>query len=481
MSDAALRPPEVADIPEGFANRWTDVFRADTLIHFFIMLSIVAAAFQGWLKDRVPGPLPYALSDGSFLIAAVLWVATAAIYRRPLIRAPARSNMDLILLAIVLTPFLYLLAPGTPFLVKLAGLRAWSAFPVACLIGMSIVRTPGQVRAYCGVILTVCVITALYGIAQYVRGPEAALDTALGELRHGSTVFYNITGTTTGDFRAFSTFTFPAPFAAMMVIGMLICTGIVLSAARPRRQRALAALILPVLFVGMTVSGTRAALITLTVGLFVMGWLRRFSFIQLALVPALLVGAHLATVVTSGRVVERYQSLLLQEGASWAYVTTPVTIASRALASEPFGLGLGRTGVGVPFPISSRMPRGYFVFSDGDIGRAAVELGVVGMILLCFIVLGLLPRVIPMARRLAEGPDSDLALAIGALIISSGIVILIGSPLSSVPQALIWWFMFGALVRLWMLRDAQEAEVAPAREPRAEARARRTANPEGLE
>lgn len=445
----------------GFADRWTDVFRADTLIHLFVMLSIVAGAFQGWLKDRVPGVVPYALADGSFMVAALLWLATAAIYRRPLIRAPARSNLDLILLAIVLAPFLYLLAPGTPFLVKLAGLRAWSAFPVACLIGMSVIRTPGQVRAYVGVILAVCLVTGVYGILQYQRGPESALDTALGQLRHGSTVFYSLGGGT-GDFRAFSTFTFPAPFAAMMVVGMLLSAGIVLNPARPRMQRLLAALLFPVLFVGMTVSGTRAALVTLTVGLLVLGWLRRFSIMQLALVPVLLVGVHVATLLTSGRVLERYRSIALDEGIAWAYVTIPVRIATNALSAEPFGLGLGRTGVGVPFAISARMPQGYFVFSDGDIGRAAVELGLVGLILLGFVVLGLLPRAVPMARTLVPGPDSDLALGIGALIISSGIVILIGSPLSSTPHALIWWFMLGALIRLWMLRPAEQAEAGDA-------------------
>ncbi len=442
-------------------DRWTDVFRADALIHFFIMLSITAGAFQGWLKDRVPGALPYALSDGSFMAAATLWLAAAAIYRRPLLRSPGGSNMDLLLLALVATPFLYLLAPGTPFLVKLAGLRAWSAFPVACMIALSVIRTSGQVRAYVGVILLVCLVTGVYGIAQYIRGPEAALDTTLGQLRHGSTVFYHLEIAGTAEFRAFSTFTFPAPFAAMMSFGILLCAGIVFSGERPGGQRLLAALIIPVLFVGMTMSGTRAALVTLMVGLLVLGWLRRFSLVQLLLVPALLVGLHLATILTSGRVVSRYQSLL-QEGAAWGYVISPIKGAVRALSTDPLGLGLGRTGIGVPFGITLQSPRGYFVFSDGDIGRAAIELGIVGIVLLAFVVFGLLPRLPRIARLLARGPDSDLALGIGALVISGGVIILIGSPLSSTPHAIIWWFLFGALIRLRMLQPASADEPAPA-------------------
>lgn len=454
-------PPRADHIPEGFANRWTDIFRADSLIHLLLLAGIVSGAFQGWLKDRLPGALPYALSDGSFIAAVTLWIASAAIYRRPLLRAPARSNMDLVLLAVVLTPFLYLLAPGTPFLIKAAGLRAWSAFPVAALVAMSIIRTPGQVRAYVGAIVLVSLVTGVYGIAQYIRGPEAALDTTLGQLRHGGTVFYHLTTTGTEDFRAFSTFTFPAPFAGMMVIGMLLCIGIAMSRDRPRSHRLLAALVVPVLFVAMTTSGTRAALVTLVAGLVALGWLRRLTLVQLLLVPVLLIGVHFATLLTSGRAVTRYTSLL-QEGAAWRYVISPVRIALAALQENLFGLGLGRTGIGVPFAISSRMGRGYFVFSDGDIGRAAVELGIIGVILLGFVVLGLLPRMLAMAPRLARGQDSDLALGIGALVLSSGIVILIGSPLSSTPHALIWWFLFGALVRLWMLREAAEPEPEPA-------------------
>jgi len=457
------------EIPEGFRNTWTDIFRSDTLIHLCLMVSIVTGAFQGWLKDRMGGALPYALSDGAFVAAVFLWVATAAVYRRPLLRSPRGTSMDLIVLAVIIAPALYLLAPDTPFLIKVAGLRAWSLFPIGCLIGMSVIRTPGQVRAYVGVIIIVCLITGLYGINQYIKGPQEALATALGQERHGSTVFYDITGTTTTDFRAFSTFTYPAPFAGMMVFGILLAAGVLFARARPALQRIAAALVIPVLFVAMTVSGTRAALVTLLVGLLVLGWLRGLSFAQLLLIPTLLIGLHVATILTSGRIVARYQSLLLHEGETWMYISNPIRTAIQSLASQPFGLGLGRTGTGVPFAIVSRMPLNYFVFTDGDIGRAAVELGLIGLVVLGFIVFGLLPRMMTAARALVRSDETDLALGIGGLVLSTGLVILIGSPLSTTPHAVIWWLLFGALVRLAMLRadrtpaDSAEPDAPPAR------------------
>jgi hypothetical protein len=365
--------------------------------------------------------------------------------------------MALLLLCLVILPFVFLAYPN-PLLVEFAGLRAWSLFPVACLMGMAVTRSAGQVRAHVGLILLVCLVTGIYGIAQYIRGPEAALATSLGGVRHGGTVFYSV-GAGQTDFRAFSTFTFPAPFAAMMVFGILLAAGIALSDERTRNQRALAVAITPLLFLAMTVSGTRAALITLMLGLGVLWWLRGFRPGQLLLVLLLVGALHVAAVVTSGRILARFQSVLISEGLLWSYVAQPVGTAIEYLRQYPLGLGLGRTGVGVPFMVTSSMPPDYFVFSDGDTGRAAVEMGVLGIFWLAVVVAGLLPRLAIVARQLSHGPAADLAMGIGALGLSTAVVILIGSPLSAVPHAVIWWFLFGALVRLGALY-ARSSEAA---------------------
>ena len=114
------------------------------------------------------------------------------------------------------------------------------------------------------------------------------------------------------------------------------------------------------------------------------------------------------------------------------------------------------------------MPSDYFVFTDGDIGRAAIELGFVGVILLAIVVFGLI-RYIPLAGRTLMGTQSeDLGLGIAPLIMAAAVFLLIGSPFSSVPHGIIWWFFFGALLKLAM--DHQEtmlAEVAETEPPAA--------------
>ncbi len=442
--------PPMAYRHSDLRNRWTDIFRRDAFVHVAIMVAITAATFQGYLKDRIAGPLPYALADGAFMAAAAFWFAGLAIRHQP-IRGPGTSLY--LILAIIVVPTLYMLHPGTPLLIELAGLRAWVAYPVGCLMALTVIQNAAQARAYVGLVLALCIVTAVYGILQYLAGPDAALAPPLGLQRHGTTVFYNIVGTSRSEFRAFSTFTFPAPFAGMMVFGLLLAAGIAVSPLRAPKSRLLAALLVPLFFAGMTVSGTRAALLTLVFGLLVLGWYRGLRPGQLLLLPVLLIAGHVATVLTAGRVVERFASVFVNEGMLWLRVYAPLTIAGRALTDAPLGIGLGRTGIGVPFPIFMSQPTGFFIGSDGDIGRAAVEMGVFGLLLIAIIVFGIIPGAARGLKNLVGTPVEDIALGMGPLIVATGLIILVGSPLSAAPHGMIWWFFLGTLFKLTSLHS----------------------------
>ena len=63
-----------------------------------------------------------------------------------------------------------------------------------------------------------------------------------------------------------------------------------------------------------------------------------------------------------------------------------------------------------------------------------------------------LPELVARATRALVGtPSEDLALGLGALVLAFGVMVLIGSPLSAVPHATIWWFVLGALLKLTVL------------------------------
>jgi hypothetical protein len=449
----AMQPYDARDT--ALTDRWTDIFRRDTLVHLGIMVSITAATFQGYLKDRIPGALPYALSDGFLIAAVALWFGSMAIRREPF-RGPGRT--PILLLIITIVPTLYLLHPGTPLLIKLAGLRAWIEFPVVCLVALSVIRTTGQVRAYVGLILILCLVTAVYGIWQYQAGPSAVLSVgSLAELRHGGSVFYVLPGTGLR-FRAISTFNFPAPFAMMMVFGMLLAAGLVVSRVRRGGMRILLALAIPVMFLGMIVSGTRAAMIILAAGVGVLAWYRRLTVGQVLLAIVMLFALYAASLVTSGTALTRFQSVFMQEGLLWVYLLGPVTVAARALGETVIGLGLGRTGVGVPFGISRSMGSDYFIFSDGDVGRAAVEMGIIGVALVLVIVFGFLPYAWRAVRSLLHTDSEDVGLGAGALLTATGLGVLIGSPFAAAPQGTMWWFLLGALLKLGTMAEEQREQ-----------------------
>jgi hypothetical protein len=436
--------------------RWTDILRYDPFVHLGVLGAITAGTLQGYIKDRVGGFVPYLLSDGLFIMAVVAWFGAMAV-RHTRFRGPARAVG--VILACTVVPAFYLIVPGTPLLIQVAGLRTWIEFPAAALVALSVIRNTEQVRVYVRVILLLCVITAIYGIWQYRAGPTVVAQVgALALQRHGASTAYYLESTGTVEFRAFSTFTFPAPFAGMMVFGMLLAAGLVVSTRVHLMQRLFVAALALLMFMGMTVSGTRAAVVTLGVGLLCLAWYRGVTMRQVMLLPVVLIGLQIGSVLTAGRILERYKSV--DETILWTYVYAPITIAARAIGASPFGEGLGRSGVGVPFFVMNALPSRFFTGSDGDIGRAAVELGIIGLALLGLIVVVLLPVVSGATRRLARGPAEDVALGAGSLVISTGALLLIGSPLSTIPHGLIWWFLVGALLKLQLLKHEEQQRVA---------------------
>jgi hypothetical protein len=82
-------------------------------------------------------------------------------------------------------------------------------------------------------------------------------------------------------------------------------------------------------------------------------------------------------------------------------------------------------------------------------------MGVFGLLLLLLILVALLPYAARATKALVGTRAEDLALGAGALVLANGILILIGSPLSSAPHATIWWFLLGALLKLTVLEDGE--------------------------
>ena len=74
------------------------------------MASITLGVFQGYLKDRIAGPIPYALAEAAFVAALFWWFASLTL-RGGTIRGP--GHVPALLLVMIVVPALYLkIAPG---------------------------------------------------------------------------------------------------------------------------------------------------------------------------------------------------------------------------------------------------------------------------------------------------------------------------------------------------------------------------------
>ena len=83
-----------------------------------------------------------------------------------------------------------------------------------------------------------------------------------------------------------------------------------------------------------------------------------------------------------------------------------------------------------------------------------------GIVLLFALLIVLLPYAARATRALIGTTSEDVALGLGTLLLANGVTILIGSPLSSVPHAVIWWFFLGALLKLAMIRYEGDSDAA---------------------
>ena len=116
--------------------------------------------------------------------------------------------------------------------------------------------------------------------------------------------------------------------------------------------------------------------------------------------------------------------------------------------NNPLGLGLGTTGVGIPtLPGMGRWGfRG--IGTDSDLGRAAVEMGFLGLLLVGYLIGAMVFHALRAGNRLRAGPSGSLASPLTALIVGFLPAIFLGNPLYGPPASLLIWSSLGVLLKL---------------------------------
>jgi len=419
------------------------LWRHEKLVHLSLVGAILIGFVLAPIKDRYPSPVSYFLFDILFALALFFWAMARIRRGRALLPETPVTKALLVFYALCAV---YVLFPGIPLPIGLAAFRGWCFFSLAYLLGYDITQSGRHVRAYLLLVILLAVLAGLYGIYQYLAGVESAIpDDELAAERHRFATYVTPTGEV--EFRIFSTFVSAGAFGSMMAYASALA--LILSWNReitPLGRFFLRLGIVPMM-TSLVLTGTRAALVMVLIGVILLWWHRRSVRVYVVAAVLISLGVRVGIDLTEGRAAERFASLIDLD-LILGRVSNPLRAGFDALLASPWGHGLGRTGHGVPFFMGRWYPTFHPIFADGDFGRILVEMGAVGLGMLVLLLGTALRGAWRALQRLKGTSDEEVALAIvcGAFMIGAGT--LVGSPLLSIPQGMLWWFFLGAVLKL---------------------------------
>jgi O-antigen ligase len=439
------------------------LFGTHRLAQVSLLATITIGFFLGYIKDHYHTPINYFLFDIGLAVALFFWLtATDRLRQLTLPRTPLTPP----LLLFYAVCFVYIFISGMPLLAGVSAFRGWCMASLAFLLGYDLIQSSRQVKIYLWFVIGLSVISGVYGVYQYAAGIESILgQDAVVSQRHQFATYATEEGEL--EFRIFSTFVSAGAFGSMMAYASFIALALAISDKVTIREKALLVIAILPMLTSLVLTGTRAALLMMLIGVIILYWYKRRFRIYVTVMLLILAGVQLGIGLTEGRAASRFATLA-DVNVLLGRLSNPFTTGWRSVLEAPLGHGLGVTGHGVPFYMLQQYPELQLVFSDGDFGRVMVEMGVVGLILLAYIMVVAIKGGLASLRALRSTPSEDVGLAIFGSGMMVGITTLVGSPFLSIPHGLLWWFFMGALFKLqalWAQRRRQAMLALPRHHP----------------
>lgn len=417
-----------------------------------IALALIIGFYHGWLKRTFPGALSVFAYDIPLLLGLFFAVKSVP----PNKSLFPDSKTSLALRAVLVLCILFTLIPSdVPWLVRLASLRGWTFAPLMFLVGYHVLRSPKLLKLFSVLIILLSISVAIYGALQdpneYINAKTD--DEGFRKTLDGST--YQKKGGGAG-FRVFSTFVGPGMFAAAMTFSILIGVAQVTGSRIRLLERVFWVLGVVASLYGLFISGSRSPILYVITGTAVILSLRRNL---LKIVPAV-ASVGLVILLFSPALnmidVDRLKTAFSIGEIAWrVWIVIYPTIL--ALLEFPLGRGLGHATHGVPvilFHLLNRFTPGLI---DGDLGHAAVDLGLVGMVIYVTMMVRAVKETMVWTKSL-RGTDSEtIGILTTALMVITFPGFVVGSPFLHVPTGAIIWYYFGGLNRLYDDRFGSKA------------------------
>jgi hypothetical protein len=205
-----------------------------------------------------------------------------------------------------------------------------------------------------------------------------------------------------GHMRKFGTFSDPVTFSYNMVIGSLLCIGLIMGNIATRKKIILGCLAAFFLYV-MLYSGTRAAYVLLPASLIILAVVNFNTKVLAFTIAAGLMLAFLIVVPTSNPSIKRFQTAFSpSDDPSYNVRVENQKRIKPFILSHPLGGGLGSVGIwGRRFSPNSMLAK---FPPDSGFVRVAVEMGWIGLILFCTLLFVVLKNGINFFFRIKD-PD----------------------------------------------------------------------------
>src|SRR5437868_1675712 len=219
------------------------------LVEPIVWLLVTIGFFEGPLKLLGASWFAYLLPDTLATLVLFIVFAERIAGGKPLF---ARSGVSLPIVLLGVWCLVETLNPESPLIRSLLGLRSWLLYLAFYFVGLYTFRSVRQLERLYGLLLTLGLLTAAYGVYQWRAGPESFASWSDYYGRLAKLAWSAQSGLV---FRAFSPFVAPGTFGTNMALLILLAFGVIASEAVPLRWRAAAAVAAMVMGAGIVVSG----------------------------------------------------------------------------------------------------------------------------------------------------------------------------------------------------------------------------------
>lgn len=409
-----------------------------------VAIALIIGFYHGLLKRSYPGILSTFAFDLPLVLGlVVVWRGLET--RRPLF---TNSRTAIALKFVILICFLFFVLPSdVPWLIRIASLRGWLMAPLMFLVGYHVLKTPEQLRLIGWLTIALSVAVTIYGMMQ---DPSEILKAKVEDEGFVKTI--NGATYTRADgragFRVFSTFVGAGMFAMAVTVGCIFAVAEVSDTRAGIIWRLLFAGAIGFCLNGILISGSRSSVLTVTLGCAVVAWLRgairKFGPILLAIGIGAGVASSVFKIWDLSRMSEAFSPAQIY-GRSFIVIKPSIY----TLLENPFGHGLGTSTHGVPVVFLHLISGFKAIPIDGDLGHAAVDLGLVGMVAYTIMIIRATRDSLMWAKAFRGTESETIAIMGSAIMVLCLPAFITGTPFLHVPVGALDWYFIGAINRIY--------------------------------